>query len=106
MCDCGLDVGDAVDWIYIKSDGKPFSRQSRFWHGEIVDLWNTNLLGHWFVVRWESSNRSEPYSGPDSGIDPSFIPHAPHYFQSICSELRACTEGSLHPTSNKLKPRK
>lgn len=105
MCDCGLNIGDKVDWVLIKSNGEPATRQRRFWHGQIVDLWNTTLTGHWFVVRWDSSNLAGPYSGPALGIDPDFVPYSPHFFQTICSELRPCNTGALHPTSNSLSPR-
>jgi len=105
MCACSFKVGDLVDWILLREDGKPYKSQPRKWHGEIVDEWNTNREGHWFVVRWDSSNKAGAYDGPATDINPSFIPHSPHYFQSRCNELNSCGVGNLHPKDNRLPKR-
>lgn len=39
---CSLNVGDLVDW---KHSEYPPSEQARFWHGQIVDRWNTDREG-------------------------------------------------------------
>lgn len=99
---CGLNIGDLVDWKH--GEYAP-SQQTRFWHGQIVDQWNTDLAGHWFVVRWDISNKSGPYHGPRADIDHDFVPYSPHYWQEQCGELRRCGEiRRLHPAENELPP--
>jgi hypothetical protein len=99
---CGLIVGDLVDWKHTATSVK---KQTRFWHGQIVDRWNTEREGHWFVVRWDISDKQGRYRRPRRDLDRNFIPHSPHYWQEQCHELKRCGEiPALHPTVNELPP--
>ncbi len=101
--ECEFIVGDAVDW---KRFTNQETSQDRFWHGVIVDEWNTTRDGHWFVVRWDASNKGGPYSGPNPDTDSNFTPFSPHYVEQQCRELRHCgMVPNLHPTVNRLPRR-
>jgi hypothetical protein len=97
--ECDFRVGDSVDWYHVGNA----SRQKRFWHGVIVDDWNSTREGHWFVVRWEMSNAEGAYRGPKPDADPRFVPRVPHFVEEECTELRRCGAATdLHPSVNAL----
>jgi len=99
---CDLNVGDLVDWKHATTSP---SRQTRFWHGQIVDLWNTDQPGHWFVVRWDISNKQGIYHDPRIDLNHDYFPYSPHYWQEQCRELRICGRvPRLHPSVNELLP--
>lgn len=99
---CDLRVGESVDWFYMNSS----RGQNRHWHGVIVDDWNSTRDGHWFVVRWDMSDKEGSYREPKEDADPHFIPHAPHYVEEECTELRRCgSSAGLHPSLNSLPTR-
>lgn len=101
--DCDLEVGDSVDWQRFTTRE---TTQDRRWHGEIVDEWNTNLPEHWFVVRWDESDKAGRYTEPGPDFNPDFVPLRPHYMQERCFELKRCDPSTgLHPKSNRLPPR-
>ena len=101
--DCELQVGDLVDWQRFTTRE---TTQTRKWHGQIVDEWNTNSDLHWFIVRWDISDKSGPYDDPRTDIDPNYIPCSPHYEQLRCFDLRQCSpETKLHPSKNLLPNR-
>lgn len=102
-CDkCDLKVGESVDWLYVRNP----SRQNRLWHGVIVDDWNSTRTGHWFVVRWDMSDKAGPYTGPKADAEPRFIPRSSHYVEQECVELKRCEAAThLHPAVNALPVR-
>jgi hypothetical protein len=101
--DCNLQVGDWVDWQRFTTQG---TKQSRRWNGQIVDEWNSRFPEHWFVVRWDESDRDGAYSEPRVDFDPEFVPLAPHFMQERCIELKPCDPATgLHPKVNRLRPR-
>lgn len=101
--DCDFKVGDEVDWQRFTTRE---TTQTRRWHGQIVDVWNTRLPEHWFVVRWDMSDRDGPYGGPRTDFDPEYQPHRPHYLQERCFELKHCDPSTgLHPSRNRLPSR-
>jgi hypothetical protein len=101
---CTLNVSDRVDWQRFTARE---TSQNRRWHGEIVDEWNTRRPGHWFVVRWDISDKSGPYKGPRADdMNPEYEPFAPNFFQEMCRELKHCSDTTgLHPKTNRLPPR-
>ncbi len=101
--DCNFQVGDWVDWQRFTTRE---TTQSRRWHGQIVDEWNTRLPEHWFVVRWEESDKDGPYSDPRPDFNPEYVPVSPHFMQERCFEIKHCDQGNdLHPRRNRLTRR-